>query len=227
MNDELSIRPAKLTDIDFLIKAIISAEKGNTDTISYCKIFILDEQKFREILATILTLNIDNFEFSLSSFLIIEINGNRIATCSSWIEGRDGLESKIIKGNSLLFHLDKCNFTSAKSKQDAIIETSIPRELGAIQIDSVYVDSNYRGRGLVGVLIKEHIENLLPDTNNKIAQILVRGNNSSAIKAYEKLGFKIKKKYTSNHPDTIKYLPCITNVLMENRDLNILLTRSL
>ena len=222
MQDHFIYRQANENDIPFLVETIIEAEKGNTNTISYCNIFEISEAKLREILAEILIQDISDFEFSLPAFLVAEFNKQAIAACCAWIESMNDIPSKIIKANSLLYYLKPENITAAGKKNDAIKDTNIERTPGAIQIDSVYVNPDFRGKGLIRTLIFKQFDKLQADTFDNKAQVLCRKNNNVAIHAYSKAGFSIVDEKISNHADTLLYLPSDANVLMEIENVKML-----
>lgn len=66
------IRKATLLDIDFLIEAIIAAEKSGTDILSYSTIFDLTERDVQNMLRNVLEKNVTGCELSPCNFLIAE-----------------------------------------------------------------------------------------------------------------------------------------------------------
>jgi ribosomal protein S18 acetylase RimI-like enzyme len=213
----MHIRKATEKDIPFLITTILEAEKSGTDKLSYSNIFSISEERFRTLLAQMLEEDIEGQELCVSGFRIAENEeGVFMGAVCAWVEGLDGMPSKILKANVLLHFMDKVSLESAIEKT-AIIETlNFERESGALQIESVYTDNNFRGKGVSGKLILKHIEEAAQKNPglNKV-QILVAKTNASALKAYEKLGFKVVQEKSCNDPKIIEWLPSNTRVMME------------
>ena len=69
--DRIIIRQAEISDIDFIIEAILEADRSDTDRISYCTIFNLSRVEFRKILREILIEDIQGSELCLSDFLVL------------------------------------------------------------------------------------------------------------------------------------------------------------
>ena len=99
--ENLIFRNATITDVPFIVTAIIEAEKSGTDKLSYSTIFGLTEEEVRSYLQEMLYEEIDGCELSISSFIIAEYNGQPAGALSAWIEGKDGIPSAILKGNLL------------------------------------------------------------------------------------------------------------------------------
>jgi len=78
--DNYKIRKATLEDIDFLVEAIIAAEKGASDTLSYTAIFGLTEEKTSDYIKSMLEEEIDGCELSVSSYMVVEKDQNIVAT---------------------------------------------------------------------------------------------------------------------------------------------------
>ena len=97
MLPRIQVRKAADTDIEFIIETIVRAEKGNGDSISYCKLFNINEGEFRQVLRKILEEGICNFEFSLENFKIAESNRIPVAAYGAWLEGKDGVSSGMLK----------------------------------------------------------------------------------------------------------------------------------
>jgi ribosomal protein S18 acetylase RimI-like enzyme len=216
MKKEFKIRAATEKDIEFIIETIIEAEKSGTDKISYCNVFEISETELRTILKNILEEDIEGQELCLSGFLVADFNGITAGAVCSWVEAKDGSTSSITKASVLHYFINKESIEKATSKKEFLEELNISREADTIQIESVFVDNNYRGKGVSGMLIIENIKkHLCTDDRIKKVQIQVAGNNMSAIRSYEKLGFEIKTRKVCSSKKILDILPSDSKVMME------------
>jgi len=212
------IRKATLADKDFLITAIIEAEKSGSDQISYCSIFSISETQLREMLSNILDEDVQGQELCISDFLVAEEAGEPVAACCAWIENETGMASSLIKGNLLTYFMDSETLLNAAPLLRLMNEINIHREPGTLQIEAVYTRSDMRGKGLGTDLINEHIA-CSQATGKKFSKVQVQllGNNKNAVKAYEKAKFILVEEKTAVNPDIFKLLPYGTKLLMERK----------
>jgi ribosomal protein S18 acetylase RimI-like enzyme len=212
----IAIRQANNNDRDFVITAIIEAEKSGGDNISYCSIFGITEERLHKLLNDILDEEMEGQELCLSNFLIAEVDGKSAATLSTWIEKKDGMTSNMIKSNLFMFLLDRDIIMNAAPAIGIMSEVNIPRTENALQIECVYTDKQYRGMGLASQLIIEHIR-FKQEQGDKfnMAQVILLKNNSNAQKAYERAGFHVMQEKQSANPDILKLLPGDAKILME------------
>lgn len=216
MNDNITIRKATINDIDFLVDTIVSAEKSSTDNFGLAKLFDLSEDEMRDCIKAMLEEEIDGCEFSISSFIVAETQGEVIAAFAGWNEGKneDDLASAILKSNLVGYYLPKENVRKSQSKSDIVRPLQIEREKGSYQLEYSYTKPGYRGRGIMAAIINAHIQQAIADGCKKM-QVHVFYNNPAAIKTYEKMGFEVKRKYESIHPLTSEYFPSNIELLME------------
>jgi ribosomal protein S18 acetylase RimI-like enzyme len=210
------IRTAEEKDIDFLVEAIIEAEKSNTSVLSYSTIFSIAEDEVREKLKEMLSEDIPGQELCISGFLIAEIDNKPVGTCCSWIEGENGNISKIIKANLLLWFLGNEKCETAAKNFPFLSDLNFDKEINTLQIESVYTKKEFRGRGITGKIIAEHIirnKERFPEL--KKVQLVVAQTNESATRAYQKMGFRIISTKHSEHKDALKILPADTRIMME------------
>lgn len=216
MNDYI-IRKATLNDISFLADAIIAAEKSNTEKLSLSALFNLDEETVRDYIIAMLDEEIDGCEFSVSSFLVTEFNGELVAAVGGWIEGLvEKNPSKILKSNLIGFVFPKESIEFVQLHANVVKDIQIEREKFSLQIEYVYVDAKHRGKRLAESLINEHIRMGAlgyPELNK--VQVQVFSNNQSAIKLYERVGFRIAKSFKSNNNEVLDFLPFNEKLLME------------
>jgi ribosomal protein S18 acetylase RimI-like enzyme len=219
--DDYRIRKATPDDYSFISRVIIGAEKGNTGKLSYSALFNLDENSVKELIISMLEEDIDGCEFSPSSYLIAEYNGESVAALGAWIECFNGnLPSKILKSNLLNYFLEEKQIKYLNSKSAFISDIVIEREKNTLQFEYVYVARLHRGRELHVKLVNEHLKNafsIYPKLHK--AQLQVFKNNFVAIKAYEEIGYEKVRSSISNSIETLEYLPYNEKTLME-KNLN-------
>lgn len=222
MNDIITIRKATLNDIEFLVDTIVSAEKSGTDNFGLAKLFDLSENAMRDYIKAMLEEEIEGCEFSVSSFIVAETQGEVVAAFAGWNEGNneDDMASAILKSNLVGYCLPKENVRKSQSKSDIVRPLQIEREKGSYQLEYSYTKPEYRGRGIMTEIIKAHIQQAVVDGCKKM-QVHVFYNNPAAIKTYEKMGFEVTKKYESEHPLTSEYFPSNIELLMEKKLNNI------
>jgi ribosomal protein S18 acetylase RimI-like enzyme len=212
------IRTATVPDIDFLVEAIIQADKSGTEVSSYCRIFGLSEEELRKSLSQIVPENIGGFEISLDSFKIAEIGYKPVGAVASWIEGAAGIASGIRKLSAFSLVFPRRHMEIAKGNLALISELSIDRMAGTLQIESVYTDSYYRGQGISEKLISCQIDEFkLIHPEIETVQIQVMGENYFAIQAYQRMGFEITYVKTSDIPDITRLMPGRTKLMLEKK----------
>ena len=83
-------------------------------------------------------------------------------------------------------------------------------------MESIFVATNYRGRGICGALIAAH-QSAARQKYPQIpkAQILLMKTNDQAYRAYEKSGFTIVAERESQNPHILDLLPAACKILME------------
>jgi len=212
---EYKIRPAKIDDIDFIVEAIIAAEKGGSNKLSYTSIFGLSEIDTKKYIKKMLEEEVDGCELSISSYLVVECYDEQVAAMGAWIEGcENGVSSSMIKGNLLGYTLPIETFIKAKKISHIVSELSIEYIPDSLCIGIVYVKENFRGKNLVRVLLEEQIMIALQNREKIDTYIQVFGNNIPAIKAYKKLGFKEFEIINSENDKVLNYLPSKKKILL-------------
>lgn len=216
--DEFLIRQATTDDIPFLVETIIEAEKSGTATLAYSTIFGLTEVDVRKYLAAMLYEEVDGCELSISSFLVAEFNGKIVASLSSWIERINDISSSELKGNLLSYVLPIECIKRAASVNSILREIHIDYIPGTIQKGAGYVLKEFRHRNLFGILTEKMIDRLLtssPETSEVYTQVF--GCNIAAIKANEKIGFKIIDSKESTNEEILLYLPSNKKLLLRKK----------
>jgi len=206
------IRPAHREDVPFLVDSIVSAEKSNSPRLGLATLFGLSEEETREFVDRMLLEEVDGCEFSISSFLVAEMEGRVAAAVGGWVEGfPDDIPSSLLKSNLIGFTFPAPVVACLRDKAPIIGGIRIEREPGTLQIEYVHTAREHRGLGLAGMLIHEHVNKAASCK----AQVQVFANNTAAISLYTKAGFVIKQHYRSAHPDILEYMPHDEKLLME------------
>ncbi len=214
----INIRQATEQDKDFIMTAIIEAEKSGADITSYGAIFSLSGDAVKTLVSNILDEGIEEQEMYIPNFLVAEVDGENAAAVSAWIEGESGMTSNIIKANMLAYFLNADILEGAVAKLGLMNEVNISREMGALQLECIYTAEKFRGMGLSGQLINEHIKRKKAEwLSVDKAQIILLKNNSSALMCYEKVGFAIVAEKKCEDEAILKVLPCDTKILMERK----------
>jgi ribosomal protein S18 acetylase RimI-like enzyme len=213
----ITFKKATTKEIDFIIETIIESEKSGTDKFSYSTLLGLTEQEVTDIVKEIMEEKIEGQKFCLEQFIIALVDGIPAGACSSWIEGASGSSSGYLQGQILLAFFPRENVVDAHDNFEIAKDLSIEREQNALQIESVYVKDSFRGLGLAGKVILEHIQNAVKE-NPKLekAQIIVAKTNDSAVKSYAKSGFEVAFEKHSDNNRILEFLPADTLVIMEN-----------
>ena len=215
-----TLRKATISDNNFLSKVIIEAEKSGSDKIGLANVFNLTESELQNYLIQILDEEIEGCEFSYSSFVIAEFNAKPVAAFGGWIENENenNQPSSILKSNLIGFVFPKEKMMELKNSQEIIKDILIEREPHSHQLEFAYVDAKLRGKGLTNKIINELLKIAKKKNPNlKKSQVQVLGNNTSAIKAYERAGYIEVERKESNHSLILEYLPCNVKLVLEKK----------
>lgn len=216
MTKHITYRKALEKDIPFLVETIVAAEKSGTDKFSYSTLFGISEEEAKQIITEILKEDMLGQELCISDFIIAEQNNIYAGACNAWIEGATGTASTIIKANLLLFYFGKEKCLQAAQYSDLLNTIKFEREQGCLQLESAYVCTNFKGRGIGSRMMIEQIKKHHKHENsfNKI-QIIIASSNINALKAYSKIGFKIVGKKYIDSPQVLNLLPSNHMYLLE------------
>lgn len=214
----IAVRPATAADKAFVITAIIEAEKSGSDVISYCGVFGINVSALRKLLEDILDEDIAGQELCLDSFLIAEVEGKPAAALAAWVEGAEGAASGLIKSNMLVYYIGADAMLAALPAIELVAKANIERAHGALQIESVYVTPEQRGKGLTRHLIEAQMKRWSEcGFAFEKVQIILMDNNVAAKNTYEKMGFTVVKSQTVHDPEIHRMLPGATKILMERK----------
>lgn len=217
---KIIIRRATINDIDFIVDTIVAAEKSGTDNFGLANLFEVTEAEMRNYIKEMLEEEIDGCELSLSSFIVAEYEGEAVAAFGGWIEGKneDDMPSALLKANLINYYLPKEKVLASMAKTDIVKPLQIDREQGAYQLEYSYTKPEYRGNGIMKMIILTHLseyKNLCGEGPNRKVQVHVFEINPSAIKTYQSCGFSIVRRFESDDESIINYFPCNVQLLME------------
>ena len=157
-----SFRKASKKDIPYLAKIIIEAEKSNSEKLSYSSLCNLSEQSVKELIIEMLKQEVDQCEFSVKSFIIVEFEGKPVGGFGGWIEGFEGaLPSKILKSNLILSTFNRESLKFLKERSHLLKDILIDRKPMTLQLEYLFLECSHRGRKITDQLIKLHITNAL------------------------------------------------------------------
>lgn len=213
---KIIIRPAKLSDAEFIANTIVEAEKSNTDKLGTANCFEITEEEYKQYVVQMLEEEIDGCEISLSSFLVAEYEGEPVAASAGWIEcdNEDEMPSALIKSNLYRYFLPKENLLKGARKSDIIKGIQIDREPGTYQLENSFTKAEFRGHHIRRMLEKAHMDRALEKGVKKI-QTHVFLNNESSMVGCQNNGFTVVKQFASTHPLTKELYPGDTIVLLE------------
>jgi ribosomal protein S18 acetylase RimI-like enzyme len=208
---EYIVREATLNDVDFIVEAIIEAEKSGGAKLSYSAVFNLNEEEIRKIFRSMLLEEIDGCEFSITSYLVAEFDKKAVGTIGSWVERQDA-PSSFIKSNLLTYYLPKSSILYASKEAKVTSDLYIEHVRGALSLVVVYINQEHRGKRLFELLTNAHIAR---NAGVQELSIQVMANNIYAIRSYERYGFR--KYFTKKTGDEkiMQFLPFNEKILMK------------
>src|ERR1035437_9586730 len=120
-----TFRDATKDDVDFIVEAIIEAEKSGSRILSYSRVFNLSEKELKSIFRLMLLEEIYGCEFSISSYIVAETENIVVGTIGAWVERKEQ-PSFMIKSNLLMFFLPESSILyaskAAKITSELIID---------------------------------------------------------------------------------------------------------
>lgn len=212
----LTFRNAQLEDVDFIARAIIFAEKGGSSLLGYSAVFNLEEDEVFRIIRLALLEDLPHNEFWLSAYVIAEIKSQAVGTCCAWIEEAGEISSSLLKASLMLYVMGNRLIESSQSSALLLNQVHIARTPAAIQLEGIYVIPEYRGLGICGKMIEHYIsDKMLTNPDTKTVQVQLPGNNLSAITAFRKSGFEVKKTMKCNDKKIFDFYPSDSKIMME------------
>lgn len=222
-NSNYHIRQATETDIPFLVKTILGADAGNGNVASYAAVFGLSNDDAAKYISEMMTEEMEGCELSPVHFLVAEYENEVVAATAAWVEESDGIASWVVRSALFQEYFPAEAIEHAQSISELAQSMVLKRTPGTMQLESLFVEPEHRGKGLARMLFAAQAEQVLenfPET--KIAQLMTYTDNIPAIKAYEKMGFKKTRETISSDPNVLKYYPGHGMLIMEIELKNLL-----
>lgn len=214
---DYKLRPAIQEDVFFLTEAIHAADSAGTGRVSFQRIFGLSNLQLRYLLADLADTDIVGNEYSYPNFWVLETPaGTPLAATAAWVEAADGLGSNLIKAQQLSYILGAERWQAARPKLAQLGAIDIPRQPGALQLDSIYVRPSVRGQGLLPILLSrvmKQVAGQYPEAEK--AQILLLEGNERALAAYRKCGFAEVRRIHTDNPAVAALVAGTGRILME------------
>ncbi len=216
MQNDFIIRPATLKDSDFLTRAILMADRGLSAVSSYTGVFNLNEEEAEVKIKAMLQEELDSCELSPEHFLIAEKEGELAAAVAGWVEGFDGISSWMVRSALFQEYYPKEALNHAQKLKHIVDEVVVHRTMGALQLESVYVEPKFRGNRLATKLFSAQAERCRKEfPNTKIAELMTYIENTKAVELYQKMGFNVVKQSKCNDPEVLHFYPGSGMVLMQ------------
>lgn len=210
------IRLAKYDDIDFLTETVLQAEKSSSGMCGMANYFEITEDELRNYIKQAFEEDVDGCELSVSSFLVMEYDGKVVAAMGGWLEGEneDKMPSSLLKSNLLMYVMPRDKVLKSQENAEVIKDLNVEKEMGAYQLEYSYILPEHRGQFLLQDLTEAHTARAKSLLAKKIQGHAFEANKIILL-TNKSMGFKITKKFVSNHPRILEFYPYNTIVLME------------
>jgi len=191
MND-LIIRPAAPTDLDFIVAGVMQAERTSLPAVTTYEVFfgLSCEEAASFVRSTLLTVGAAEHPLSLASFVVAESGGQLLGMCSAWCEAAP--PSGAVTSIYLSRFLGADRWRKALGNVRVLSAASPTRSPGSIQVESVYVAEAARGIGLAARVLDAACNHAR--ARNQAAtdrtEIQFFSENTTAERAYIKGGFR-------------------------------------
>ena len=212
------IRPAVIEDVDFLVETVLQSEKSSSGVCGMANYFEITENELRNYIKKAFEEEVDGCELSISSFIVVEYEGEVVAAMGGWIEGdnEDSMPSSLLKSNLLMYVMPR-NIV-LKSQENAIVikDLNVEKEMGTYQFEYSHVLPEHQGQFLFQDLTEAHLARAkkhVPQVRK--AQAHAFEANKIILLINKMMGFKIVKRFVSNHPRILEFYPYNTIVLFE------------
>ncbi|MFM7309376.1 MAG: GNAT family N-acetyltransferase [Flavobacteriales bacterium] len=210
------IRRATDSDAPFIAHAIWEADRSGTDKSSYATLFQLSHSGCIEVFQSLLDMELEDCEFSIAACCIVEVDGQRAATCAGWVEGAQEIPSWQMKFSALRYILSDSSMASFHALQDKVKGILPARTSGALQLEAVYIEAQYRGLGILQRMFDHQLEwNQTQMSTSSKLELMTYDNNLRAIQAYKKLGFDITNQTKLSDPEVADIYPSDGMVMMQ------------
>jgi ribosomal protein S18 acetylase RimI-like enzyme len=186
----MKIRKAKKSDISFLAKIILESESTGFEMYSYSSLFKKSYEELKAIFEKVLDNDFEGHGLTYKNFYVVEIKGQLAGGMSFYAEGSHGDSNHLMTG-ALMQVIDRKELVKSFAKLKDYRDIDIPKTPGTFQLDSVAIMKEYQGQGVFGELFSFIDEQI--NSKSKKMEVQVWKNNTNAIKAYKKYGFRVEK----------------------------------
>lgn len=211
----LKFRTANPGDVDFVIECIIEAEKSGTQKINTCGIFNLSEIKWREILRNILLEDIPGYDFSLSGFMLADLDGTPVCAQGAWFSGNGEIDAGLIKTSMFMEYMPEENFNIDPEIFEIVKALTIKRDRGMIQLEFSYTVPRLRRNGIfTRTLIETLRKNYRENHDAKMVQTVLFRDNYKIFNILHRLGFECITEKSVSNPRVLEIFAFDTMVKM-------------
>lgn len=191
----ITIRKAEQKDCQFLATIILLAESTGFEITSYAKMFGKTNEELLPVFKKIINNETEGHPLTYKSFMVACVDGIPASAISVYREGEFGHSTHLMTG-ALMTGFDKKSVALAFCFLKNNAELNISKKNNSLQIDCVATLPEYRGMGLLKQLLTE-AERTASEFQAHEIQIQVWKQNETAVKAYEKAGYKIVEEMIS------------------------------
>lgn len=186
------LTPATEAEIDFLVEAIVSAERLPNDNVRtmYEVIYGISREELAEFLRVALRSDHVGSPLSLMAFRLIFENGLPIACCAGWMEASTGVPSGSLVAMLLSRFLGAKRLRTRSEEIRLLASVAPKRSPHTLQLESFYVTPDWRGRGYTRRLIEGYFAEYSERASRALsAEISLLLENTAARRAYTAAGF--------------------------------------
>lgn len=219
MKENFVFRKATPEDAPFLVETILGAERGDGGFVSYTRIFDLSEPELRQILTQIVVEDLDGQDLTYNGYVVAEQNGQFTGAFCAWIEADEPpLPSGILKISLLREFIPSEKFLAARLRLEIASDIAIPRTAGALQLENLYVQPPFRGKGLGRALTEKCIETHVSKRPElALVQVTTLDTFLTAQNIYTQCGFKAAKTVRAQNSALQELYPGSARILFEKR----------
>lgn len=131
--------------------------------------------------------------FHFSKFLVTEFDG-RVASCLSVFDHEEAA-NRLLASSLVEIGWTEEDFSRMREGLEPVLKVKPPTPEGNWVFENVATHPDFRRRGLTRMLLEEGIE-MGRSRGLERAQISIIMGNEPALRAYEKVGFKVAREYT-------------------------------
>ena len=210
------VRRAGPDDIEFVVTAIVEAERSGSGASVYERVFDLSPADVRALVREMVEQGLDGSELSCASFWLAVDGDVPVAGLAAWVEADGGPGSAMLRAAALVHALGARRWQASAPRLRALRAVEVARQPGSLQIESVYTAPEQRGRGTVSELIGRAIADCRA-THPHVTrcQILSVVENGASGRAFARAGFREVRRVTSSASEVLAFFPGSGRILWE------------